>query len=274
MISRRALLEGLTATATGSAFAARLSPAAAEPPPETTRLRLSQIAGICVAPQYVAQGLLKLEAFTDVQYVTLKETNPYPAFIPGDIDVSMAFVAPFLVQLDAGLPVVLLAGVHAGCFELFGTERVRAIRDLEGMTVGVPSLGSPHHLFLSTMAAYVGLDPRQRSRRTRSSWSGTRWRRSGRSGPSSRRRTCARSSRSGPRGVIVERGFTKNLDHAVATMKEVPDNRWREYDPADTVRFYSLRLREIGAIKNTPQKLMADGTDWRFFNELKRELKG
>jgi NitT/TauT family transport system substrate-binding protein len=57
-------------------------------------------------------------------------------------------------------------------------------------------------------------------------------------------------------------------------MKEIPYNRWREYNPEDTVRFYSLRLREIGMLKNNPQKILADGTDWRFLNELKRELKG
>jgi len=48
---------------------------------------------------------------------------------------------------------------------------------------------------------------------------------------------------------------------------------WREYDPEDTVRFYALRLRELGMIKSSPQKIIADGTDWRFLNELKRELK-
>jgi NitT/TauT family transport system substrate-binding protein len=49
--------------------------------------------------------------------------------------------------------------------------------------------------------------------------------------------------------------------------------RWREYDPEDTVRFYSLRLREAGMIKSIPSKIIAQGTDWRFFNELKQELK-
>jgi NitT/TauT family transport system substrate-binding protein len=34
-----------------------------------------------------------------------------------------------------------------------------------------------------------------------------------------------------------------------------------------------LRLREAGMIKSTPNKLIADATDWRFLNELKRELK-
>ena len=54
---------------------------------------------------------------------------------------------------------------------------------------------------------------------------------------------------------------------------EVPYNRWREYDAEDTVRFYSLRLHEVGMIKSSPQKIISQGTDWRFLNELKRELK-
>jgi NitT/TauT family transport system substrate-binding protein len=41
----------------------------------------------------------------------------------------------------------------------------------------------------------------------------------------------------------------------------------------DTVRFYALRLQEVGLIKSTPKKIIAEGTDWRFLNELKRELK-
>src|SRR5262249_7603516 len=72
---------------------------------------------------------------------------------------------------------------------------------------------------------------------------------------------------------LVDKGLEKNYDYALQTMQEVPYNRWREYDPEDTVRFYALRLHEIGLIKSTPQKLIAQGTDWRFFNELKKELK-
>jgi NitT/TauT family transport system substrate-binding protein len=40
------------------------------------------------------------------------------------------------------------------------------------------------------------------------------------------------------------------------------------------MRFYALRLHEAGLIKSTPQRILAQGTDWRFLNELKRELKG
>jgi NitT/TauT family transport system substrate-binding protein len=39
------------------------------------------------------------------------------------------------------------------------------------------------------------------------------------------------------------------------------------------MRFYALRLHEVGMIKSTPQDVIAKGTDWRFLNELKRELK-
>jgi NitT/TauT family transport system substrate-binding protein len=40
------------------------------------------------------------------------------------------------------------------------------------------------------------------------------------------------------------------------------------------VRFYALRLREARLITSTPQKIIAEGTDWRFLDELKKELKG
>jgi NitT/TauT family transport system substrate-binding protein len=73
--------------------------------------------------------------------------------------------------------------------------------------------------------------------------------------------------------IVVDQGFTKNYDYALQTMQDVPYGRWREYDPEDTVRFYALRLHEVGMIKTTPQKLIAQGTDWRFLNELKKELK-
>ena len=72
---------------------------------------------------------------------------------------------------------------------------------------------------------------------------------------------------------MVDGGFTDRYDYALQALSEVPYDRWREYDPEDTVRFYSLRLHEIGMIKSSPQKIIADGTDWRFLNELKRELK-
>src|SRR5262249_20072571 len=73
---------------------------------------------------------------------------------------------------------------------------------------------------------------------------------------------------------LVDNGFTQRYDYALQTLKEIPYGKWVEYNPEDTVRFYALRLYEAGMIKSRPQKLIAEGTDWRFLNELKKEMKG
>jgi NitT/TauT family transport system substrate-binding protein len=72
---------------------------------------------------------------------------------------------------------------------------------------------------------------------------------------------------------MVDSGLTPRYDYAYQTLKELPYDRWREYDAEDTIRFYALRLHEAGMIKSSPQTIIAEGTDWRFLNELKRELK-
>jgi NitT/TauT family transport system substrate-binding protein len=73
---------------------------------------------------------------------------------------------------------------------------------------------------------------------------------------------------------LVERDYAKRYDYTLQAMQNIPYDKWREYDPEDTVRFYALRLHEAGMIKSSPQKIITQGTDWRFFNELKKELKG
>jgi NitT/TauT family transport system substrate-binding protein len=72
---------------------------------------------------------------------------------------------------------------------------------------------------------------------------------------------------------LVDRGFAENYEHVLQTLKDIPYAQWREYDPEDTLRFYALRLHELGLIKSSPNKIISEGTDWRFLNELKRELK-
>ena len=72
---------------------------------------------------------------------------------------------------------------------------------------------------------------------------------------------------------LVDAGFTSRYEYALQTLNENTYDKWREYDAEDTIRFYALRLRESGFIKSSPQKIIADGTDWRILNELKRELK-
>ena len=329
MITRRDFLRLTAGTMTGAlgVFPAR---AAAEPALETTMITLNQIPGICVAPQYVAEELLRSEGFADVRYAKFGTAGIYKALASGEVDLSMAFVAPFITQLDAGAAIVLIGGVHAGCFELFGTEGVRSIRDLKGRTVAIPELGSPHHVFTASMAAHVGLNPvrdinfviqpAEKSaqllqdkkvdalmgfppvpQELRAKKIGHVIVSSGADRPWSQYFCCivganqpfvhkhpvatkralrailkaanlcslepARAAR-----LIADRGY--RYEYAFQTMKEIPYGRWREYDPEDTVRFYALRLHEAGMIKSSPQKIIAKGTDWRFFNELKKELKG
>ena len=73
--------------------------------------------------------------------------------------------------------------------------------------------------------------------------------------------------------TIVDRGFTSNYDYALQTMIDVPYGRWSAYNAPDTMRFYALRLHEAGMIKSSPQKILDRGTDWRFLNEVRKELK-
>src|SRR5262249_39997686 len=73
--------------------------------------------------------------------------------------------------------------------------------------------------------------------------------------------------------TLIAKDFTTKYDTALQVMQELPYGRWREYGPEDTVRFYALRLHAVGMLKSSPQKLLAQGTDWRFLKELKQELK-
>jgi len=72
---------------------------------------------------------------------------------------------------------------------------------------------------------------------------------------------------------LVDGGFAPRYDYALKTIRELPYELWHEYDSADSLRFYALRLHEAGMITSGPNALLAEGTDWRFVNELRRELK-
>jgi NitT/TauT family transport system substrate-binding protein len=309
-----------------------IRPAVAEPPPETARIRLVRIPGICIAPQYVAEDLLKSEGFTDVSYVQTQAGVPaLHAAGSGQADFSIVFAGPTILGIDSDEPIVVLAGVHVGCFELFATDRVRSIRDLKGKTVAVQALQSSQHVFLSSMAAYVGLDPRKDIRwvtypsaesipllmagkidallafppepqELRAKKIGHVVVNSGVDRPWSQyfccmvagnrdfvnkhpvatkrvvrailkaTDVCALEPERAARAVL-DKGYATSYEFALQTMHDVTYGKWREYDPEDTLRFYALRLHEAGMIKSSPQKILGQGTDWRFINELKKEMK-
>jgi NitT/TauT family transport system substrate-binding protein len=72
---------------------------------------------------------------------------------------------------------------------------------------------------------------------------------------------------------LTDAGYSDHYEYALQTLIDLPYGKWREYDPADTLRFFALRLHEVGMVRSGPNKIIAEGADWRFVNELKRELK-
>jgi NitT/TauT family transport system substrate-binding protein len=306
--------------------------AAAEPPLETTKIRLVHTAGMCLAPQYIAEELLRSEGFTDIEYVKLVSETGSSAVAAGRADFSMWDLPGTIPLLDEGRPLVVLAGVHSGCWDLFGNERVQSIRDLKGKTVAVYAIGGGDHILLSSILAYVGVDPRKDIKWVASSTLADNMRlfeegkadafmafepqqqelREKKIGhlivntaidrpwsqyfccmlygnrgfvnknPVATKRAmrailkgidaCAQDPERAAR-LIVDKGFSPRYDFALQALKAIPYNVWRSYDPEATLRFHTLRLREVGMLKSTPKDFIARHADWRFLNQLKRELK-
>jgi NitT/TauT family transport system substrate-binding protein len=328
-VGRRDFVRRGAAATVAALLGTRPRRAPAEPTLETTRIRIVREPSICIAPQYAAEELLKGEGFVEVEYVkTESESYLAPGTSPMDgsvdpvaaglADIHTVMASQLVVSIDAGKPIRILTGIHASCFELFGNDRIRSIKDLKGRTVAVPGLGSSHYLYIASIAAYVGLNPQKDIRfvtppvansarmlaageidavvafppvsqelrenkighvvvdsRVDRPWS--QYFCCIRRNPVATKRAmrailkandiCARE----PERIakrLVDWGYSTQYEHAVQALKELPYARWREYDGEDTIRFYALRLREARVIRNTPQRIISQGTDWRFLEEL------
>ena len=272
---------------------------------------------ICIAPLYRRGGSAAAEGFTDVAVRrTFKTGNLFTeAVATGKVDLALNFSGPARHQPGrAAHPIVILAGIHAGCFELFGSERVRAIRDLKGKTVAMSGPGQPQHVFARQHAgprgprsprghqlghpsvaesarllaegkidAYPRVPAEPQELRARKIGRLGRQQRRGpavvavlllhgvanrdfvRQHPVATKRAlrailkaadlCARGARRGGAEPSWPRASRRDYDYALQTLiEELPYNRWREYNPEDTVRFYALRLHEAGMIKASPQE--------------------
>jgi NitT/TauT family transport system substrate-binding protein len=298
---------------------------------ETTSVRLPRVQSICVAPQDVVADLLRDEGFTDIRYVPLPPgTNTPDAIAQGKLDFGMNYAPLQVAGVDRRVAIKVLAGVHVGCFELFVTDAIGGVLDLAGKRVGIPAMGSPEHLFLSVIAANVGIDPKAQivwvtsgpvrpkqlfidgkidaflgfppePQELRARGIGRVVVNSAVDHPWSQYFCCmlggsadyvknhpvatervlramlkaADLCASDPAHVarmLVDGGLTPDYSYALQSLQELP-YKWREYDAEDTMLFYALRLHELGMIKTDPKRVIADGTDWRFLDELKRELK-
>ena len=112
---------------------------------------------ICGAPQYIAEELLRAEGFTDIRYTKIASSAEVnDAVMHGRADFDAHFAPQWASAIDGGGAISVLAGVHVGCFELFGNDRVSSISDLKGKSVGVTGAGSSDQLFLAVMARISG----------------------------------------------------------------------------------------------------------------------
>jgi NitT/TauT family transport system substrate-binding protein len=331
-LSRRDFLKRSSALAAAGLLTLRHRTSAAEPPPETTSIRFAHAPFICIAPQYLAEEFLPLEGFTDWKYVPLGSRMALEALAAGKADMALWSSSELLPHFDAGRPVVALAGVHGGCYQLFGNERVRAVRDLKGKTAAIHYHGSGDHVLLSTMLSYVGINPQQEvtwitgkdqrnavdlfAEGKADAFIGyaqepaeLRLRKVGqvildtahdrpwsqyfccmvvanrdfaKRNPIATKRAmrailkaadiCADDPERVAR-FLADKQYETRYPIGLEVMRRSSYSRWREANPEDTLRFYALRLHEVGMIKSTPEKIIAQGTDWRFLIELKRELK-
>ena len=305
----------------------------AEPPPETTTVRLPRWIdyGYCWAASYIAGELLRAEGFTDVRYVQADTSVDNAQWLAhGDIDFDLNYPPMHITSIDAGVPIKVLTGVHSGCLELIAKDSIHSVPELRGKRVGVDGFNTARHTWLILIAAYVGLDPVKDIR-----WvvnedpaelfidgkidallgeppypQQLRARKIGHTivsnavdhpwsqyfccmiagsadyvsrHPVATKRVlrailkaadlCASDPRLAARQA-VDRGLLPRYDYALQVLRDIRYDRWRDYDPEDSLRFYALRMREAGMIKSSPQEITAEGTDWRFLNELKQELKG
>jgi NitT/TauT family transport system substrate-binding protein len=130
---------------------------AAEGPLETRSVHFVKSPSICVAPQDVAEELLRAEGFTEIGYVETKTADAVPrAVADGRADFTASFGVNLILLIDHGAPITILAGMHVGCYELFARNDIRSVGALQGKSVGLKA-GSP--ALLRLMAAEVGLDP-------------------------------------------------------------------------------------------------------------------
>src|SRR6266849_3770499 len=148
MLKSRRGFVGAASSAAAMAFLGARNAFAQDGPTETTTIRLIKNAGICVAPQYVADELLRAEGFTDIQHVMRSPAVMAEAIGRGEVDLSLHFAALLIPAIDAGEAITVLAGVHVGCFELFANEHIRSIRDLKGKKVGIQGASVQQHAFL------------------------------------------------------------------------------------------------------------------------------
>jgi NitT/TauT family transport system substrate-binding protein len=326
--TRRRFLTSVAFAGVGGVLGARC-PLADDGPPETTTVRLAYYSNNCLAPLLVAEDLLRMEGFTEINYISVPESFSTPELVArGDCHFANTFAGTLVAHMERGLPITALSGVHSGCYELFAHEPIRTISELRGKRVAIQHRNSDGYYYMGIMAAHVGLSPktdfewvtgagkpmelfvqgradaflafppepqelrdRKIGRVLISTVQDKPWsqylccmvygsKEFVRKNPIATKRYlravlkaadyCAAEPEKAARRLVAA---GSRYEYALQTLTEIQYRNWRQYDPEDTLRFYALLLHEAGMVKSSPREIIADKTDWRFLNELKRELK-
>src|SRR5687767_9957115 len=123
--SRRDFLTGLSMAGAAAALGGSAS-LADEGPPETSAVLIGgDPPGICIAPQYIVDDLLRLEGFTEIRHLAAPGSFPLLEMIgKGEANFGIVFVLNSIVDTEGGNPFTLVAGIHPGCFELFAHDGI------------------------------------------------------------------------------------------------------------------------------------------------------
>ncbi len=156
-ITRRHFLTGAGALSVTSLLGLPQT-ASADPPPEITRVTIANTPALCFAPQFVAEELLRFEGFSEVEYV--KVVDDIPTTLANSADISMFGGPSIIPAVDKGYPISVIGALHEGCWELFAHEPIRSLQDLVGRRIVIRSLGGVEQIWLSSMFAWVGVDPK------------------------------------------------------------------------------------------------------------------
>jgi NitT/TauT family transport system substrate-binding protein len=344
LINRRALLRW--ALGTGAAFAggnilaacaqpaAPGAPDASLPPPETTTVRFV-LPAACDPPTALAKEFLLEEGFTDITYVSVPVTTT-EWLVADKADFHSGYANFIVANVDAGLPILSLAGLHPGCFEVFATPGISSISDLRGKTVAVNAKDASDQFFgfFAILLAYVGINPlaevnfievkpdvialRDAFLDGRSQafiapaafgpamhrnpknpgkvildttmdkpWSqyyccelvaNRNW---ARKNPVATKRVTravlratdvvAKDKARAAREFVAR--VPGNVEQIVSEVIKDLSYDWRDLDPAETLRFFALRLADSKLVKGTPQQIVAQGSDFAYMRQLKTELK-
>ena len=336
-ISRRTLFRGAAAAAGTAALTSCRSGAgssAPDGPLETTTIRLNKSPSSCFAAQAAASEFLTRAALTDTKYLDVDPTEQSAQLAAGAFDMATYPAQLAAARIDAGDPIVVLGGIHSGCWQIFGGDAVTSMTDFRGRTIATPGPQTGEHVRFAAALAHVGVNmandvrvvtvPLADSARALANGdvdgllalppltTAIRTERIGHvvldammDQPWTQQYCCVaavnrsymtanpiatkaafRAFLKGADVVAVdpERGvqrmvtlgcsLAQDYDATLGAIRMRPTfNVWRRFEPAETLNFYSLRLKEAGLMIGTPEQVIARGTDFRYLQTLRLEMR-